>query len=195
MTIRLPYLTAQDRIADAQGRPTLEFLNAWNNVVRRLGGQAVDAVADVTATTNGVVTGRVPVSDTIISGQGSVREALAVIAANSAQIAATSTGLTATPLPVSLFGDRTGPGLVVLGPVALTITGGTGPYGVVWSDPEGLGVSFGSPSGTSTTITASVPSGGLVIGAVRARVTDAASAVTDCFVSVSARDVDIGFIF
>lgn len=116
------------------------------------------------------------------------------LALNIGQVASTSTGLSAIPSAASLAGARVGAGTVVLGPVSLTITGGTSPYGVLWTDPDAVGAVFSAPTGTSTTITLTVNPGDIVGGRVRATVTDAAMTSVEAWVSVRAQETGSGYL-
>lgn len=120
-----------------------------------------------------------------ISGLGSEIEALAL---NVGQVAATSPGLSAIPAPAQVTASVFSPGDVVMGPVGLSVTGGTSPYSVVWSDPEGLGVTFGTPNGVSTTVSVYLDPGAFVLGRVLATVTDAALTSVQAWVSVRAQE-------
>jgi hypothetical protein len=144
-------------------------------------------VLEVSRSLNGGQEGRDVLGQTVTPSLSSLSAQVTAVSQNVAQVASTSTGLTAIPSRANLESFQQGAGLALLDSVTLTITGGTAPYGVVWSDPDALGIVFSAPSSATTAMSVNLFDGQIVVGSVRARVTDAAMTQVDAFVSINAQ--------
>lgn len=112
------YLLKTDRIVDANGEPTEQFLALWNGLIDTVGGQGRDMVADIIDGTQTLT----------IEGVGDIATALTAQNAN-VEAAAASTGgtaLTATASPAAVYG---------LAGTGTTVTGanGTPTYTILWT--------------------------------------------------------------
>ena len=166
------YLRKTDRIIDADGRPSEQFLALWNDLVDTVGGQGRDKVQSI-------VNGDEALSPTI-DGVGDLATVLAAINTNVETAAASGSGgaLLATASPASIYGVS-GAGTTV------TPTGGTGPYTIAWTYVSG-DTSISIVGATSMTPTFTIPPGAGFYSAVwKGVVTDDVAATFDVSLPVT----------
>jgi hypothetical protein len=171
------------------GELTMEavrFLNDLDNGGENSIGTILAGVNAVTATTTAIVNGTQPLADVLITGVGSVTNAIETQAANNAatSVAASAGALTAYPDVAFVSGGRTGAGSVTTDAVTITAAGGTAPYTYAWASFEGV---FAADSATAatTTFTRALTNGQSVSTIQRCTVTDDAAATFTVDVTVS----------
>jgi hypothetical protein len=164
----------------------IRYLNDLDNGGANSIGTLLAGVNSVTTRTNAIIAGTQPLADVLITGVGSVTNAIETQAANNAATAgaAAAGALTASASVGFVSGNRTGAGSVTTDSVTITAAGGTGPYTYAWASRDGL-FNANSASAATTTFTRTLTNGQVISTIQFCTVTDSVAATYEVDVTVS----------
>ena len=179
-----------DKIVDADGRPTLDFLKFMDDLLYGTGADSIGTLLSGQNTTSSQVTGLIagtqPVADVLISGSGSLVEAQASQDANVLAIGGSGGGaLYAYSSKSTVGGTRVGAGSVTSASVTITASGGTAPYTYSWAKKSGDAITATAASSATTAFNGTVGVGETITAVFTCTVTDSAG-------SPATFDVDVG---
>ena len=163
MTRNIPKLFQGQPIIDKNGVPENWFVDAWNDLLDRTGGQTQDFVGNI-------INGTQELAAVNLAGVN-LDERLVAIDQNidvaAAEAASGTGGLVLTLSSPSAAGSRTGGGTVTTNAVVVTASGGTAPYSYVLVNDSGDTIANNHSGPTSNTVTFSeTVSAGDTLGAV-----------------------------
>lgn len=201
----IPYLHNGQRITNEAGEPLDWFVNAWNALLDRTGGQGTNLVgvnlagvnqaqADATDAkdkADGLIAGTQAVTDTYYSGRGYYS------AEQDAQSVDVQTDFTITP--AASYVQGIGTGTVSTNSVSIAISGGTAPYSIIYSNAGGTAMTASGPATLSADGSISVSwsgdaSGSFIQGQQKVSVTDSAGTPLMAETVIAASIVDTSYI-
>lgn len=145
----IPQLRHGQRIIDENGVPESWFVDAWNSLVDRTGGQTTNLI-------NGIINGEQQLSDVLLNGS-SLTTSLESLNSNveeaGAEAAAGSGGLVVTLSSNVAFDSITGAGTATTNAVTCSVTGGTGPYTFTLSKVSGSTIAYTLSGSNNETVT------------------------------------------
>lgn len=149
MARQIPQLLHGMPIINADGTPTKWFVDAWNDLLDRTGGQSVDLVGNIingTQSLTDVTLAGVSLSTTLSAIDSNITEAATEAAAGSGGLVITLSASAAT-------GSRVGFGVVTTNAVTVSATGGTAPYTFTLTKVSGDTVSYTLSGSDDETVT------------------------------------------
>ena len=180
-----------DKIVDADGRPTLDFLTFMDDLIY---GTAPDSIGTLLSGRNtdsaqitGIIAGTVAI-DPLIDSRGRLSEELDATNANIASTASSASAgaLTASISPVYAYASTTGGASGTTNSVTVTAAGGTPPYTYAWTKKSGDTVTVNSPTAATTTFSGAVGVvGGFLSAVYTCTVTDSAGSPATFTVDVN----------
>ncbi len=151
------------------------FVDAWNDLLDRTGGEFADRVADI-------INGSLELERVVISGRGDLATELDTANANiedaSVTAASAGGGLIVTQDKTSVTANGTGAAATLTtGAVQITVSGGVAPYSITWSNTGGDNIPAvtGAQSGNgpfSETFRKATPANTYLTGTQKVTVTD-----------------------
>ena len=184
MTRNIAKIYQGQKVVSEDGTLEPWFVDAWNDLVDRSGGETTDFVGNI-------INGRQPLIDVKIVGLGSVSGSLDAVNTNlgSVTVTASASSMAATTNRSSVYGSVTGSGLAETNSVTVTAFGGTAPYAFAWTYVSGDVFTINSPSADTTTFTTTLTELQSKSGFYMCTVTDDALATFGVEVSVTASSV------
>ena len=183
MTRNIAKIYQGQKVITAEGTLEPWFVDAWNDLVDRSGGETVNAVGNL-------INGTQPVSDTIIDGLGQLTSLIASLS-NDVNALATAAGVggglaaTANRSTVTNNTPLIGAGTAVTQSVTITPAGGTGPYTYAWTKVTGDTFVIGSATAATTDFSVNLGDGNRADAIYRCTVTDSVLATTTKDITVS----------
>lgn len=180
-----------DKIVDADGRPTLDFIAWADDLIYGAGADSIGTLLSGQNTTSsqvtGIINGTQPVTDVLISGRGTVTDALDATNGTVGDVSVASGVLTVVAAPTYASGREAGGGAITTGSIEFTVSNGTGPYTATFTKVSGDTFTANNTtfSGNTliTTFSTTMPSGWLYSAQYKLTVTDTSDSST-CTVTV-----------